>query len=228
MILNWLFGSKDNDAQFAQWLEQGAKQEHPELLSALNGSLMHLGQLSVPSGKMVIQDPSDKLVDPCFDELVAPGNYSVDAVIVSNANDHRVGAVCVRITDAEISYFEPAWTALWRTLTPKRKELPWFSVDSATAGIFSCESLATFQNSNSDDLDIGPALDGSPENLFKETKFADGSNMFVVQSGYGDGGYQCYWAKTHERQAVALVADFGLLGKPKKTRTGLSLFSTLL
>ncbi|MBX9879323.1 MAG: DUF4241 domain-containing protein [Candidatus Obscuribacterales bacterium] len=216
MIFNWLFGNKERDLQFAQWLEHGAKQEHPELLASLNGSLMHLGTLSVPSGKMVIQDPSDKLVDPCFDELVPPGNYSVDAVVATKNDDHRIAAARVKIADGEISHFEPAWTAHWRSITAKRKELPWFSVDSALAAVCSFESLNEFQKLDLDQVDVSPAIDGKSENLFKETTFPDGSNMFIMQAGYGDGGYHCYWAKTDDGQQIALIADFGLLGKPSR------------
>jgi hypothetical protein len=214
MILNWLFGNKERDIQFAQWLDDGAKQEHQGLLEALKGSLMPLGKLSVPSGKMVIQDPSDELVDPSFDELVTSGDYSVDAVVVSKDGDHRIAAIRITICDGEITHFEPAWTALWRTITPKRKELPWIAVDSALVGVFSLESLKEFQNLDLDKVDVGPTFDGKPEDLFKETKFADGTNMFIAQAGYGDGGYNCYWAKTRDRKPIALVVDFGLLGKP--------------
>ncbi|MBX9772305.1 MAG: DUF4241 domain-containing protein [Candidatus Obscuribacterales bacterium] len=219
MVFNWLFGNKQRDAQFAQWVEAGAKQSHPGLLAALNGPTVPLGILSVPSGKMVIQDPADQLLDPCFDELVPSGNYPVDAVVVNNQGDQRIAALRVTVTDGEIDHFEPAWTELWRGLTIKRKELPWISVDSATVGLFSFESLLAYLSANPDELDAGPNADylsGKPNDLFKETKFADGSNMFLATSGYGDGGYQCYWAKTADRKQVALIADFGLLGKPDR------------
>lgn len=219
MIFNWLFGKKERDALFAQWVEAGAKHHHSGLLAALNGPTVSLGMLSVTSGKIVIQDPADQLIDPYFDELVTPGNYPVDAVVVTNNGDQRIAALRVTVAEGAIAHFEPAWTELWRSLALKRHELPWFSVDSATAGLFSIESLINFLKANPDDLDLGPAanyLSADPNDLFKETKFADGSNMFLVSSGMGDGGYSCYWAKTSDRKQVALVADFGMLGKPER------------
>lgn len=216
MIFNWLFGKKERDAKFAEWIRGGAKQKHDGLLAALNGPTMSMGIISVPSGKMAIQDPSDELVDPCFDEYVTAGDYPVDAVVVSKDDDHRIAAVRVKVGDGEISHLEPAWTSHWRALSAKRQELPWISVDSAMAAVFSLESLLEFQNLDLDKVDVGPNLDGKAEELFKETKFDDGTNMFIMQAGYGDGGYNCYWAKTQDRKPVALLVDFGFFGKPSK------------
>lgn len=219
MVFNWLFGNKETDAVFANWVANGAKQNHPELLKALSSETVKLGTLVVPSGKLVVQDPSDSLTDPCFDELIAPGNYLVDAVVVTNKGDQRIAAVRLSVGQGEVSHLEPAWTELWRGIAVKRRELPWISVDSATAGLFSHESLTAFQNANPDDYAFAPKSDylsGNPNDLFQETKFVDSTNMFIVNSGYGDGAYQCYWAKTHDLQQVALIVDFGMLGKPER------------
>ena len=189
-----------------------------------------MGQLWIPGGKIVVEDPSCSADDPeppaAFDTAFPVGRFPVEGLVLTSHGDQRLAAVRVQFRSGRGRSLEPAFTEEWRAIQARaRRELPWFGIDSATAALGTPESFAALLTRVADNDDAwaeltpGPAdgsnpyLSGNPRDLFRETSF-DTSNVFVMFSAMGDGTGQCYVERDADRQVISLIVDFGMLGEP--------------
>ena len=183
---------------------------------------MHLGNLSLTTGRIIVGDPvyaqekgySDfGSKDGCFDEDVTPGDHPVDILLLNS--EIAALRITFKVAPAHALHLEPAFTDISRAIAKQQRVLPSVGVDSATAALFSSESLATFR-ANPEYLQGFDYYKLGKDCPWAECRFPDGSNAFVGLAGKGDGSYPAYFAKTSQRDIVALIVDFRELGKPQK------------
>lgn len=221
---------------FQDFIAQGAKHLHPKLMNAFAGqpefetdqkcTLVSLGTFAIDDdGEVYIFDPScvrQEKVEP-IDEKLPAGNHSVDALVVEHRNDQRLAALRVNFSTEDVAYLSVAFTVSSRVRSKVSRELPTLGVDSATAAIFSAKSLANFSIDLRDEGEFvpgtesrNPYLSGKPSDLYRETSYPDGSNLYVVYAGLGDGSYGCFLAKSKDDQIVSLIIDFGFFDEPTR------------
>lgn len=224
----------EDKSGFQEFIADGARHTHPKLMSAFSGrpelekdqkcTLVTIGTFVVEdNGEVYIYDPSlvrQEKIEP-IDEKLPAGNHMVDALIFEDRKDQRIAALRVNFSNVEASYLAVAWTVSSRVRAKATRELPSVGVDSATAAIFSAKSLANFSIDERDEGEFvpgvesrNPYLSGNPSDLYRETRYQDGSNLFVVYSGLGDGSYGCFLAKSKDDQIVSLIIDFGFFEEP--------------
>ncbi len=230
---------------FADFLAAGAPLRHTDLMNAFDvpsafadharrAAVVPMGCLAVPSGRIIVEDPSlaghEGEIPAEFDTLFPSGRFPAEALVLSTPQDQRLAAVRVRFADATPVSLEPAFTEEWRVVQARlRRELPWFPIDSATAAIgtpasfgWLLERTAADENA-SGELVPGPEdgsnlyLTGQPSHLFRESGPAD-ANLFIVSSGWGDGVASCYIQRDASQHPIALFVDFGMVGQPEWDR----------
>jgi len=236
-ICDWLDSgrrAKEDAWGFQEWLRAGAKHSHHTLVDAFTGKLssygdrqiqlVSLGNLTVGSGEITVQDLSD-LDDSCFifDEKIPAGNHKVDALFITKDGLYQIAALRLQFGEDSISHLEPTWSKYDRITLEELYQLPEISIDSSAVGaLLTSESLLAFKRSNIKDQNLAPkATEVSSRNqsdLWRETGFQDGTNIFSFIPGHGGGRYWCFFAKTSSRVSVALIADFGFLGQPQRIK----------
>ncbi len=227
---------------FADFLNAGAPLKHDALIAAFDApqsysqhnqlaAIVPMGDLAVPSGRIIVEDPSQAGLDgesPAeFDMSFPIGRFPVEALVLTANEDQRIAAVRVRFTAGCAQTLEPAFTQEWRVVqAARRRELPWFSIDSATAAIGTPESFGwMLQRTANDDNSWGelvpgpadganPYLTGQPRDLFRRSG-PDAANLFVVLSGMGDGTGSCYIQRDSSQRVISLIVDFGMVGQPE-------------
>lgn len=227
-----LFGGNKKKKEFETWLQAGAHLSHPQLIGAFSGkvragfksvSVVRMGVLSVRSAALVATDPAflfeSAVVEP-FDQKIANGAHLCDALVVERSDGHKVAAVRLSFASGVVETLEPAWFQSSRQKLESKGELPSISVDSAHAALLTPEALALVKTEVKEPSDLLPGSDVAgieSGTVWQETKFSDGSNMFVVPSGMGDGGYNCYFGKTTTGARTAFFIDFRIFGDPERS-----------
>lgn len=221
---------------FQEFLQLGAPHSHDALVRAFEGiapefdftgtvQVIQLGELKVPSGKIVSCDPSYLLDDfiSAFTEEIPVGAWPVDAVVVEQGGDQRIAALRVSWKKEAVAFFEPAFDERAKAICARNRELPVVGVDSGTASILSEEAVPFARAAGEDavyapgEAKVNPFLSGNTGHLWREVQF-DGAalNMFVCYSGLGDGAYACMFARNANKESLAYYLDFGFFGEAKR------------
>jgi len=172
-----------------------------------------IGELHLPSGRVVACDP---LVEPDarpFEVAAAPGRYPVVLGIARlPGGDERIAAAWLRLADGTPVRWEPA--ALHGR--PDLEE-PAYGVDSGTGAFVSAEAAPLLAAALDGDFadEVATAMDA---NYVDTRNWAvlpvPGSaelNFAAFSSGMGDGAYASYWGRDAEGRPVCLLTDFDIL-----------------
>lgn len=227
---------------FQEFLQRGAPHSHDALLRAFEGiapeadftgtiQVIHLGELKVPSGKIVSCDPAYLLDDfiSAFTENIPVGVWPVEAVVLEQAGDQRIAALRVSWKQESVAFFEPAFDERARAICARNRELPVVGVDSGTAAVLSEDAVPFAKEAGEDavcapgEAKVNPFLSGNTGHLWREVQFNGASlNMFVCYSGLGDGAYACMFARNSSKESLAYYLDFGFFGEAKRLLNGAS------
>jgi hypothetical protein len=198
---------------------------------AISLSVRRLGQLHLPSGRLIACDPAIP-EDLPFVQAFPPGAYPVDVVIVHiqehlsplrslwfqlwkrPSEDMRIALAAVVFQEAAPTRWEPAYISAQLRRHSERDTYS-YSVDSAS-GCFMDQRAA--QAIVTKKLDIFQALDVVAENpadqpmwmvlLFRQ---AEPINIVAFSSGWGDGHYSSYIGYTDDNTVARVVTDFAVL-----------------
>jgi len=186
-----------------------------------------IGDLSLPSGRVVAGDPL--FLDFSGDPLVRsapPGVYPVDILLARLPGQVRVAAAIVRFSDATASSFEQGQTINGDPPETCQGFTLAFSVDSGTGGFAAAEFVEALVRAPRASADaaydaIVAQLDANEAGDWTSAiyEFESGTgNVVAMSSGYGDGDYPVFWLLDADGQPVALLADFKVLGdeRPKE------------
>jgi hypothetical protein len=182
-------------------------------------SRVRIGELAVPSGRIVACDPGFVSGEAPFVREAPTGRFPVELTLAKllKNDDERVALAAVLFSDAPVHRWEIAAT----TRTNPAKPLNCgFGVDSGMACYFDEQAAAAvvaFMQSDEGDDRLTQELKRSRgytrEWALLEVDASTHANIAVFSSGIGDGAYESCWAlDTHDRP-VALVTHFGLLGE---------------
>ena len=188
-----------------------------------------LGDMVMPTGRLIANDPLAFFEVTPFDRTVQAGAYPVSIYIADfkHRNQHpdqRVAYALIR--------FQPAMPIKWEMAyiplpdTPKRigRKSECYGVDAGT-GAFMDEAVAKllthFQTLGDDVIEqrYQTPLIESMETTYQHTRSwanfeidpTSRLNVIAFSSGWGDGCYVSYWGLDDQDQPVALVTDFGAI-----------------
>jgi hypothetical protein len=185
-----------------------------------------IGQLVVPTGRLVACDP---LVFPetrPFRKRVPAGRYPVVLSIAHIALAQGEGGVDQRIACAMLCLSRRVprrWQMAVQTGQPlralKRDEFYGYPVDSGTGCFMDLNAARVLDKRMSKDPDYFWQLLAATEPVYVHTReWADfplepdtGLNVVFFSSGFGDGIYPSYWGYDRAGGLACLVTDFRVL-----------------
>lgn len=159
--------------------------------------VVHVGDLELPDGGLVVCDPFLALAPSAVSELgpsLPPDRYSVEALLVADPGTdagRRVGSVTVRFAEAEVTRFEEAFA---------------IPVDSGTVAVAPTSVGERLKRGDEDDLQ---ALDADLAAHAEDTwERSDALGALTVSTGFGDGVLDAYWGFAgDDERAVCLTID---------------------
>ena len=176
-----------------------------------------IGELQLPSGRIIACDPLVEPDLPPFALVVPPGAWPVGVTIVHLPDDQRIAAGWVRVSAGKPVRWEPAQLA-----GRPARDAPAYGVDSGTGGFVSAEGAIAFAAQIDDDSI--EAFQSTLEAEYVPTREwavvpiagTDGLNVAAFSSGLGDGAYVSYWGFDADEGIVCLLTDFRLMERPAR------------
>lgn len=197
--------------------------------------LLEIGELYVPTGRIVVCDP---LVVPDMSPLskvVKPGKYPIKIYVAKTKNSgDRYALAKLEVSSKKADKWVLAVRPGEDTSELKEKdEFFGFPVDSGLGGFFDYKAgleynkfvdnfLIAHPNGNIyDDLLKAEfkknAKDPNESGDWIVFKIPNSDlNISMFNSGYGDGTYPAYWGMTKDNEIVSLIIDFLVLLVPDK------------
>jgi len=185
-----------------------------------------LGELKVPSGRIVVTDPfttSFEHPDSPLARRAPTGVFPVELAIARYENDDlRVACARVRFGGAD------GRAAKWEAALfegqepPDDDKIPGYGVDSGTGCFFDEQARTRVEEATTEEW-----LAVTERNMVSTWTWhvADvgNANLIMFSSGWGDGFYGSYWGLDANDRVVELVTDFDVLTGPLTERFELPL-----
>lgn len=182
-----------------------------------------IGELSVPSGRIVVGDPgtTDFAHPPPPLARSAPtGVFPVEVALAeSHGHDTRVACARVRFAARPAVRWEPA---LFVGQTADSGDGSTYGVDTGMGCFFDQAACAKVDESTMQAW--GEALDRRRVDTWTwHVDEVGPANVVMFSSGWGDGLYTSYWGLDAHDEVVELVTDFDVLCEPVWERLEVSL-----
>lgn len=181
-----------------------------------------IGELTLPSGRIVACDAAVEPGHPPFVGAVMPGRYPVRVAIAHLAGgDHRIAGAWLRFAEGAPARWEPAPFEG----VPEHADHA-YGVDSATGAFVSLEGARRLAALTDDRFAeaVGDAMDAS----YRDTRAwavipVPGDpplEAAVFSSGAGDGAYPSYWGYGDDGAPRCLLTDFRILSPEDADASG--------
>jgi len=183
-----------------------------------------MGELVLPTGRIVACDP---LVGPdthAFARTVVPGSYPVAlSIAVMPTGDERIGFAMLRLSEAQAVTWEMALLPGEDLGTLEEGEFFGYGVDAGLGCFMDVEAqrsvlarwdaLTPEQNYYDDVLEseLGKNYKATRDWTLHQPEPARPANVAVFSSGWGDGSYPSWFGLDASGGAVALVTEFQLI-----------------
>lgn len=175
-----------------------------------------LGQLYLPTGRLLICDPTPGMSDSePLERAVAPGRYLVSAF----AHEDRNAFALLRFSTERIARWETAPIELIVDGGESSRYSGGCIVDSGFAGFMDMETHSLIDLRDNAEQDDNPDYEGYIFDVLLESFFdeeaglhcpikGDPRNVAAFTSGYGDGEYPAFWGLDAADSPVLLLCDF--------------------
>lgn len=181
-----------------------------------------LGELFLPTGKIVANDPVLNFERDPFKMTVEPGRYPVIAYVHHIDEDKRVAFAEIRFTEEDPASFELALTDDQDPSSLNENEFFGYGVDSGTGGFMdksTADKVEDFVQDSEDDYFTGldSALDESYVDTYETANVTlPGTDLNIVafSSGWGDGLYPSFWGYDKNGKPCCLITDFETIDDP--------------
>ena len=183
-----------------------------------------MGELVLPTGRIVACDP---LVGPdthAFARTVLPGSYPVLLSIAVMPNgDERIGFAMLRLREAPVVTWEMALLPGEDLSTLEDGEFFGYGVDAGLGCFMDVEAqrsvLARWDALTPEQNYYDDVLEAELGKNYKETRdwtlhrpeAGKAANVAVFSSGWGDGSYPSWFGLDAEGRPLALVTEFQLI-----------------
>jgi hypothetical protein len=182
----------------------------------------HVGDLILPTGKLVACDPFVTPEAEPFSLLVPRGAFPVVLSVSEIATDQRVAFATVRFKQTSPVRWEMMATG---NNDPSKLEpchILGYAVDSGTGCFMDALAGRALTEKMNDDSNFFKTMMAEMDKTYRDTwdwlnmKFGDG-NLIAFKSGLGDGLYATYVGLDPQGEVAAVVTDFMVLGEDTKT-----------
>ncbi|HEX8035743.1 MAG TPA: DUF4241 domain-containing protein [Ktedonobacterales bacterium] len=182
-----------------------------------------IADLTVTSYRIVGCDPFECTLALPFAYRVAPGRYPMFLALADfeGADDQRVAAAMLYLSDAEPTRWEPAKPEGDGKVEGDGEEsTATITVDSGLAALMDREAALFLTVKLEDDADYledaiedqrGPLYTDGPEWFDITLDSSTGLNIVIFSSDWGDGVYSGYWGIDDDGNLACLVIDLGIL-----------------
>ena len=198
----------------------------PGVRLAVRFKVHALGDLNLPSGRVIACDPYLAADGNAFRDAVAPGRYPVSVSIAASGNERRVAFAKLEITTAQVRDWRQAKSDTYEFDDYGTELSLGYGVDSA-AGCFMDANVQPLmlgmyeQNPNFHEViddAFNAVMTGSWECAdFRPDPNSD-LNIMIFVSGWGDGFYSSYFGLDEAGDVVCLVTDFRVLEESYRDR----------
>jgi Protein of unknown function (DUF4241) len=213
-----LFGKKPREPEPAPDPATIARAFEVRELGALTFDVVRVGELEVPTGRIVACDP---LVFPeasPFTRTIARGRHPVEIAIARvSADDGRCAAARLLARATPVTRWEPAMIE-GEELAPG--DLPGYGVDAGLGCFMDAACRHTFlaaqrsvKDNYYDDV-LARELDRKRFTVDWTLHVPDATkpdNVAIFSSGWGDGFYTTYVGLGESGEVVCLLTDFGII-----------------
>ncbi|BAT58691.1 hypothetical protein GJW-30_1_01218 [Variibacter gotjawalensis] len=185
----------------------------PDELAKRAIDVVPLGDLEVPSGKLVATDPIVDLDQAPFVREVPPGRYPVTLYEAG----YFVALAAIRFAPGAVDHWELArLPGRGIAVAADPEEFHGHDVDSARSCFMDAQAIPAIKKDVAIAAENGDAGDYvmdllAEENLMYWPLDDDPVNVAIFQSGNGDGAYQSYWGLCAAGTPLALVTDFKII-----------------
>jgi hypothetical protein len=178
-----------------------------------------LGELMLPTGKVVACDPFVFPETPPFTLDLPPGSYPVIACVAdfTSNGDHRVAYAILRLSTQEPVRWEMATRPEQDMSTLEEGYIFGYPVDAGTGCFMDAEAATALEKKLTTGGDYAETLIDEfygDEDIARLNLVLDpetGVNSIFFPSGWGDGFYASYWGYAADNTIACLVTDFGVL-----------------
>lgn len=195
-----------------------------DALKARKIETIALGDLELPTGRVVAADPLVNPERPPFAREVAPGRYPVTLYKAQ----YRIAMAAVR--------FQPGNVARWEMATLPGQDLAklgddeiyGYPVDAGTGCFMDATAAKAMEKRETIQIEAQRGTSDSYSNYYDDVVAAemapnddnyalhkplpdDPVNVAIFQSGWGDGFYASYWGLDESGKPLVLVTDFGVM-----------------
>lgn len=180
-----------------------------------------LGELELPTGRVVVADPLVSPERPALARGVEPGRY---AVSLYRAQE-RVSLAELRFASGTPARWQMALIPGQDASTLKSDEIFGYPVDAGLGSFMDADAVAAldarekqekarlgdkFVSLYDDVLAVLLGKNGDNELLFQPLPDKP-ANIAIFQSGWGDGFFASYWGLDEAGKPLVLVTDFGVI-----------------
>lgn len=171
-----------------------------------------LGVLHLPSGQVGVTDAFVGLGEGVPVATVAPGAYPVVATMVDlSPNRDRSNCLTAYLT----LIVDPAREER-RVFAAEEEHWGGVGVDSGTVGFADVDAASRWQlkfpDGREDWIDLLYGTTRPEHGINVDFELGDGSNVVIVQSGFGDGMYPVVLGYDASDKLVRVHVDFGIIG----------------
>ncbi len=183
---------------------------------------LYVGDLVLPSGKVMVGDPvsSDSMLT--FDLGLKPGHYPIHVVTgrprYLGEDWARAAWETLTLSNEPVTHWQPAIPVGHTATELKPGETFQWGTDGGTGGFSSPEAMKVMDASLMKDGDqaLYYSLGESEESNswlwgFLTVDSNTGANVFACESGFGDGGYPVYLGLDANDRPAVLLSDFSVL-----------------
>jgi hypothetical protein len=180
----------------------------------------NLGDLVVPTGRLVACDPLVYPDSEPFTREVPPGRYPLLLSIARLDNDdERVAFAMLKLSDAPVVRYEPALVTGQDVALLRSGEYFGYGVDTGIGCFMDAETqslLLAAMDALGADGNYYDVIAGEMNKTYQDTRqwvlhrpvSDDVRNVALFSSGYGDGSYSSWFGLDANGNAVTLVTDF--------------------
>lgn len=175
-----------------------------------------IGDVILPTGRIVAADPLVYPERPPFARAVPPGRYPVTLYVAQGRN----ALAMLRVAPGRIARWRIATLPGQDAAKLKGGEIYGYGVDAGLGSFMDAEAPAAMERRGREN----PKCDNYYDCVLSEELSANGDdyvlhrplkdldvNVAVFSSGWGDGFYASYWGEDEAGNVLALVTDFGVL-----------------
>ncbi|AWX56377.1 DUF4241 domain-containing protein [Brevibacillus brevis] len=189
-----------------------------------------MGKLQVNTGKIVANDPFVMFETEPFVEVFPKGSFSVQLAIAqvqsqskeeqtdnSLEPDERVALARIVFSEKPVVSWKMAVWAESDVSQLGEGEFFGYGVDAGTGSFMDAEACTLLEREIEKDEMFYEALTKKMDQTYKHTRswglidLAEGCNVAMFSTGWGDGSYASYIGYDAEGQIARLVTDFYLL-----------------